>query len=259
MSVASPVPRLVTYGCGSPVRLPMMEALAKGSGSDRYLPEPDPQYQGGHSIVWGLIRGAPQVMQQTRAAGFDFYQVDNAYFGRNQLYRVTRNALQLTQMGDREPTRFEATFRALGLTLRPWQRQRNGPIVICLSTPFLFTLYGMEIQRWTDEVVARIRQKTDRPIHIRGKDDTVPIDQMIADAWCVVTHVSASALDALRLGIPTVTTGDCAATPLATPLDEIDNPRMPDGRERLFATLAYGQFTVQEMQSGVAWRIVSQK
>ena len=81
---------------------------------------------------------------------------------------------------------------------------------------------------------------------------------MIADAWCVVTHVSAAALDALRLGIPVVTTGECAATPLATPIAEIDNPRMPDGRESLFSTLAYGQFTQEEMRSGLAWNVVSE-
>ena len=76
------------------------------------------------------------------------------------------------------------------------------------------------------------------------KDD---IDEAIQDAWCVVTHVSAAALDALRLGVPVITTGECAATPLATALSEINNPRLSEGREMLFSLLANCQFTPEEM------------
>ena len=99
---------------------------------------------------------------------------------------------------------------------------------------------------------------TDRPIQLRSKETLTSIDQEIIDAWCVVTHVSAAALDALRLGIPVVTTQQCGATPLATPIDEIDNPRMADGRESLFSTLAYGQFSPEEMRAGWAWKVVSE-
>jgi hypothetical protein len=122
----------------------------------------------------------------------------------------------------------------------------------------LFGFYGLDIRQWTDVVVRQIRQVSDRPIVLRGKRAAQPIEQAIADAWCVVTHLSAAALDALRLGIPVVTTGECAATPLATPMSKIEDPRMLDGRERLFATLAYGQFTPQEMHAGLAWKLVSE-
>ena len=248
--------QLVAYGCGSPIRQPFIEAMATGSRANAYVPEENATYRGGDSIIWGLIRGAPELMQQTRAAGQDFFQMDNAYFGRDRYYRVTKNALQLTSVAARDHARFEATFRDIGYSLRPWKKQRNGPIVFCLSTHHLFNFYGLDIQRWVDDTAARIRTLTNRPLELRQKQ-TQGIEQQIADAWCVVTHVSAAALDALRLGIPVVTTGDCAATPLATPLEEIDNPRLPDGREELFASLAWGQFTPDEMRSGLAWDVVS--
>ena len=73
------------------------------------------------------------------------------------------------------------------------------------------------------------------------------IDADISNAWCVVTHVSAAALDALRLGIPVVTTGQCAATPLSIKIQDIDNPIFVDGRDELFSLLACGQFTPEEM------------
>jgi hypothetical protein len=232
--------------------------MSNGSQANMYLPQADPAYQGGDSIIWGLIRGAPRLMQQTRVAGCDFYQIDNAYFGRDRYFRVTKNSLQLSGIADRSPLRFKAMFGDLGLSIERWKKRRNGPIVICLSSPFLFGFYGLDIRQWTDLVVRQIRQISGRPILLRGKQAAQPIDQAIADAWCVVTHVSAAALDALRLGIPVVTTGECAATPLATPMSEIEDPRMLDGRERLFATLAYGQFTPQEMHAGLAWKLVSE-
>jgi hypothetical protein len=252
------VKRLVAYGCGSPIRQPIIQAMSRGSRADMYLPQAEPEYQGGDSIIWGLIRGAPRLMEHTRSAGFDFFQLDNAYFGRNRYFRVTKNSTQLTRIVDREPSRFQAIFRELGLSMERWKKQRNGPIVVCLSSPFLFGFYGLNIWEWSESVISQIRQVTDRPIQLRPKDAVTPIDQEIIDAWCVITHVSAAALDALRLGIPVVTTQVCAATPLATPMREIDNPRMLDGRENLFSTLAYGQFTQEEMNTGLAWKIVSE-
>jgi hypothetical protein len=107
----------------------------------------------------------------------------------------------------------------------------------------------MFLQAWIHSVTAEIKKYSNRKIVVRykelmPKDD---IDEAIQDAWCVVTHVSAAALDALRLGVPVITTGECAATPLATPLSEINNPRLSEGRQMLFSMLASCQFTPEEM------------
>jgi hypothetical protein len=37
-------------------------------------------------------------MVETRGSGRDFFQVDNAYFGRNIYFRVTQNALQINYL-----------------------------------------------------------------------------------------------------------------------------------------------------------------
>jgi hypothetical protein len=245
-------PDLVAYGCGSPIRLPFVQALAQGSRARLFLPDANPAYQGGHSLIWGLIRGAPDVMKLTRAAGFDFYQMDNAYFGRDLYYRVTRNALQLTEIQDRDGQRLDAIFQQVGYNFQPWNKNRHAPILLCPSSDFLFGFYGTTGQQWINDTVAKIRRYTDRPIALREKQ-LGGIEAAVKDAWCVVTHVSAAALDALRMGVPVVTTADCAATPLATPIEEIANPRLGMDRRPLFSTLAWGQFTLQEMASGFAW------
>jgi hypothetical protein len=246
---------LTVYACGSPIRQAIMQSIAKGSPSNQFIPDPNPIYQGGNSIIWGLIRGADKLMEQTKASGNDFYQIDNGYFGRNIYYRMTKNQFQLTEINHCDDMRYKKIFSEIGFSILPWQEKRTGPIVICLSSSFLFGFYKINIDQYLQDLISKIRTFTDRPIVIREKF-TEGIDQAINDAWCVITHVSASALDALRLGIPVITTGYCAATPLATPIDQINDPYMPDHREALFASLAWGQFTQSEFESGFAWKAI---
>jgi hypothetical protein len=249
------------YGCGSPIRLPIVHALALGSKADYFYPEENPIYQGGDSIVWGLIRGAREIMIETNQSGRIFYQIDNAYFGRNIYYRITKNALQLSQISDQVTAhRRESIFKELGLRILPWNNKRNGPIILCLSSSHLYEFYGANTEAWITSTIAQIRRFSDREIIIRDKDldPSNPIQAQINNAWCVVTHVSAAALDALLLGIPVITTGHCAASPLSTTFELIENPPMSEGREELFASLSWGQFTPAEMLNGFAWNILTQ-
>lgn len=248
------------YGCGSPIRLPIVQALAKGSNADYFHPEENPIYQGGDSIVWGLIRGAREIMIETNHSGCNFYQIDNAYFGRNIYYRVTKNALQLSEISNLAPPyRYELIFKELDLKILPWNIKRNGPIILCMSSRHLYEFYGANAEQWITSTILQIRKYSDREIVIRDKDldPSNPIQAQINNAWCVVTHVSAAALDALLLGIPVITTGHCAASPMSTRFELIDQPSMPEGRDQLFASLSWGQFTPAEMISGFAWHVVT--
>jgi hypothetical protein len=241
---------LHAYGCGSPVRLPIVQALAIGSGANQFIPNPNPVYQGGNSIVWGLIRGADDVMLKTMQNECDFFQMDNAYFGRNIYYRVTLNALQISRIPSSViNNRYQNILNTLNKPILPWKIRRNGPIVICPSSEFLYLFFGTTLEIWINSVVRELKKYTDRQILIRYKEiaPSDDIDLEISDAWCVVTHVSAAALDAIRLGIPVVTTGECAASPLSIKIQEIDNPKFFDGRDELFSLLACGQFTPEEM------------
>lgn len=244
--------KLVAYGCGSPIRLPIVEALAIGSAANKFIPVSNPVYEGGNSIVWGLIRGAREIMLQTRDSGNDYFQLDNAYFGRNVYFRVTQNALQLNFLPNKVlDNRYKYILEKLGKTILPWKKIRNGPIVICPSSNFMYLFMGTTLESWLKTVVEEIIKFSDRPIVIRFKElmPTDDIDQAIGDAWCVVTHVSSAALDALRLGIPVVTTASCAASSLSTRIQEIEFPEQTEGRDELFSLLAHGQFLQEEMLS----------
>jgi hypothetical protein len=244
--------KLFAYGCGSPIRIPITQALAAGSNADGFIPNSSPIYQGGDSIIWGLIRGAHEIMMQTRKAKNDFFQIDNAYFGRNIYFRVTLNALQLNYLPKSViDNRYKDILKKLGKQIKPWKKERNGPIVICPSSNFLYQYMGTTLEDWIKSVIIETRKNTARPIIIRYKE-LMPkdnIDDEIKDAWLVVTHVSAAALDALRLGIPVITTAPCAASSLTSSFINIESPNQGEGRDELFSLLANGQFTQDEMKN----------
>lgn len=240
---------LNAYSCGSPIRTTVIQAIAIGSHAHNIDFSANPQYLNGDSIIWGLIRGAKELMYLTRQNGYDFYQIDNAYFGRDLFFRITRNELQCTKLKNNSDfSRLENIFKYLNYEIKPWNTNRNGPIIICPSSNFLYSFYDTTLEKWISTTLDLIRKHTDRPIKIRHKDLslTTNIDNEIFNAWCVVTHVSSAGLDALRLGVPVVTTGICAASPLGTPINNIDNPELKDGRYELFSNLAWSQYTLDE-------------
>lgn len=245
--------KLNVYGCGSPIRLPMMQTLANGLNANNFIKKENPQYLDGNSVVWGLIRGAKPIMEITGKHGYDFFQVDNAYFGRNEYFRITKNSLQLIGLPNNvKDNRYINIFKKHNLQYKKWQKKRSDKIIICLSSEYLYSYYSTTLNEWLNNTIKEIRKYTDKEIIVRLKNNNLnSIEKDIENAWCVVTHVSAAALDALRLGVPVVTTGICSATSLSTQISDIDNPLMLEGRDELFSHLAWAQFSIEEMASGL--------
>ena len=102
---------------------------------------------------------------------------------------------------------------------------------------------------WPERVVDQIKSVTDRPIKIRPKG-VGGLREDLAGAHAVVTYSSAAALDALLFGVPAFSV--CAASkPIEDQWEMMDNPSRPE-RDPLFWSVAYGQFTQDEMRSGFA-------
>lgn len=238
------------YACGTPIRKHVCRAMAE------YLKAPlheesSPNYRGGDSVFWGLIRGSKTIRDKTVKAGHDYYQLDNGYLGRDAYYRVTKNAFQLTELVERPAYRFEHIAKHHNIKIRPWYK-KGTKVLFCLSTEHLYKFMDMDIETHKRKTLKAI--KTDREVVVRDKKNNIPIEDALRDAWCVVTHSSAVALDALQYGIPVFTTGPCAAKPCALQdLSRIDDPIYPE-REPLFHSLAWGQFLPEEMKLGLAWK-----
>jgi hypothetical protein len=119
----------------------------------------------------------------------------------------------------------------------------------------------------------RIRDVTDRPIIYRAKSldiprwnagmppnvtvtqGTRPIADVLQDTWAVVTHHSNVAVDGLVMGVPAFTSEGVAATLALSDVAKIERPYFPDDlREQWANDVAYCQWSLREMRSGIVWR-----
>lgn len=163
----------------------------------------------------------------------------------------------------------------LGLVFKPWHKRSDGHIVIAGSSQKYHDFYGLkEPTAWTKKLVAALRVETRREIVYRPKPswkDAVPIEgtrfssgaetieDVLANAWAVVTHGSNACFEAVLEGVPCVVLGDAVAKPISsTNVADIENPRRASYQERLqwAANLAYCQWTMPELASGEAWAVL---
>ena len=131
---------------------------------------------------------------------------------------------------------------------------------------------------WLDKTLATLKQHTDRPIivknkgynpiigydkhggfRVEGKDNTKPSGPIDwNDAYAIVTYNSNITLEATTRGIPCFTHEHNACAPISeTDFSKIEAPKYVD-REPLYYSMAYGQFTAEEISNGYAWKILDE-
>ena len=215
----------------------------------------------GAVFMYGCLRGLKPTLDQAVAEGRTWYYADNGYFrqGRGKqihvgYFRVTRNAIVHDGSGQAQPER----WRRLGLEIKPW-RETGSHVVVCPPDLRYGELWGLDHEAWLKETLKRLKSATDRPIHVRLRevrsDPLKPFAEAIRDAWCLVTHHSNAAVEAALAGVPVICTGPCGATSISTTeIERVEDPPMPDDRERWAAVLAASQWRLDEMRSGECWQ-----
>ena len=91
--------------------------------------------------------------------------------------------------------------------------------------------YQRAVPGWGSRAVDLLRQFTDRPIVVRGRDQAGkrPLAEDLEDCWMVVTFMSNAAVEAAMAGIPVLATGPCAARAIGrTEFSQIENPIYPE-------------------------------
>lgn len=213
----------------------------------------------GPAMVYGVLRGCSEIIHQCNWIGRPYYHMDNGYFRPGHYdghYRITRKGLQYTKI-DKSAT--AERFERLKVSFKPWNKQGRNVVITPLTggmaTYWLPLRDGLHEKRWLDTVVEEVSRNTDRPIIVKQKGAGT-MAEALRDAWCVVTHSSVSALDAILNGIPVIHLSESCAAPVARDhVRYIENPVYPD-REPWFWTLANHQWTLDEIRSGEAWEKV---
>lgn len=240
-------------------------ALAKGFGA-RLAPlpfgEPRRLDLSGPAILGGLQFDMADLLRQARGLGFPYLFVDNGYFrthdGATRIRRrVTPNAYCQFWINEiaAQPG-YGARFDALGLELKPW-RKSGRHILVYLSSPAHSEFFKLEA--WLSETLYMLERYSDRPVIVRRKGELGPLEQELADCWAVVTWSSKLACEATLAGVPAFTGPESGAVPVSGgALENIETPSLCDFRREWACSLAWGQYTTEEIASGMAAEISRQ-
>jgi len=228
------------------------------------------------SAVWlfGILRGTNLVYEHCVKNNINFYYMDRPYWGisRQQPYflRIVKNDHVKNFIDERPEDRFKETFP---YDIKPYHK--NGKkILVCPPTNSISTFFKCE--NWLDNTLAELKKYTDREIIVREKpynpeaqlgadgkihtgenSNKVPKEKIDwNDIHAVVTNNSSITIKALASGVPVFADSNNCAFPIAgKSLSCIEQPVYEDPRP-LFYSLAYGQFTGEEMKNGTARKIL---
>jgi hypothetical protein len=222
-------------------------------------------------VLRGILKH--KIMKRCWADRRDFYYMDTGYMGNNTSpsnphgwklwHRIVPNNLQHTEIIPRPSDRWQK----LNMSLQP--RRYGKQIVVAVPDEKPCKFYGIDLESWIQNTIATIKQYTDRPIVVRQRaarrKDRISTDPLstvlLNDVHALVTFNSNAATESVVLGVPVITLAPAnAAAPVGSQdLSQIESPYWAD-KDKLYAWahhLAYGQFHVNELKDGTAYRILN--
>lgn len=174
-----------------------------------------------------------------------------------------------------DPKRWQQISRDLDITLKPWKT--NGRhILICTQRNGGWSMKGLTVSAWLDQVIADIRRYSDRPIVVRGhpgdkraaeylshnKNYKLSTGHTILDdfnkAWAVVTYNSSPGVAAAIEGIPVFVTDPVPEYSQAfavanVNIADIESPKMWE-RQQWIERLSMCHWNRDELSNGLAWQ-----
>ena len=214
----------------------------------------------------------------------DFYYIDTGYFGnfvslgntsgKKLFHRIVKNDLQKHWLEKHSSDRWQEICKIDPRYQWKGWKKKGRKILIIVPNRKSCVFYGYDVdpyvngeKPWLIKTIETIKKHTDMEIIIREKGSRSArqhhsiFDALDEGVFATVAFNSIAALESVIYGVPAFVTVPCAASPLAlTDLTKITTPYYPD--EDLISkhcrSLAYGQFTSEEIVNGTAWKILNQ-
>ena len=224
--------------------------------------------------MYGILAGSGEVYRWCEKENRDFYFMDHGYFTNAHNHphwlRITKNKHCQNTLQERPTDRYEKHFKQ---DIKPWNKGKK--ILVLPPTNAIANFF--DATDWLDNTIKTLKENTDREIDVREKpyNPTIEIDHVGAtvkvdrptehkgniswrDYHAMVTYNSNTLVASLANGVPVFCDPMCAAAPISeTDFSKIETPKYGD-RIALFSSLAYNNWTLQEMADGTAWRMLNE-
>lgn len=227
-------------------------------------------------IVRGIAAGS--IIDDAFSRGVDYYFVETGYFGnyrsegnpnaRKRWHRVVKNNMQHTRIIDVPDDRWRYLQACDSRLARSGWKKSGSKILIVAPSEKPCVYYGIDKNQWVHDTIEQLKLYTDREIIVREKasrtsrtTSNIIYDVFDQDIYSVVTYNSIAAIESVAYGIPAFALAPTAASPVcSSDLSQIENPYYPDEEfvYRWLCSLAYGQYNLEELLTGEAWRLIQE-
>ena len=202
--------------------------------------------------TYGILRGTLQIIKKVQ----NFYYMDHGYFNQSErkfennrtnvvnldgYFRIVYNNFIHNGLGNYPDDRFKK------LNLKVSKQIKSGKYIL-LSEPSEAMKKMYNVPEWLNDTKSIIKKFTDRNIIVHNKFSKEPLKKLLKEAWAFVSLQSTAGFTAMINGVPAFFT-EKSLKHIAS-ISSIENPEI---NYEIFNNLAYGQWTLKEIESGEAW------
>ncbi len=227
-------------------------------------------------FFWGLAGQNIRQIKECEERGDEWYYVDNGYITEQitrypepiinnydkTYFRICKGGIHTTSFKEHDDKRLNTEFKG-------WQSGEH--ILVCPSSPTVsYYINDMTQEDWIKETTDKIKECTDRPVRLRNKPrpsnqwwNTDILDDL-KGAHCLVTNMSLAAVDAIISGVPCITHSRNVAAGVSNQdisYKTLNYPFKPDDDKinRWMRMLSYNQFTIKEIEDGIAFEVLQKQ
>ena len=206
--------------------------------------------------VYGYKRGTGIAIRKSN----DFWYIDHGYFKQSSrrfiknksiinafdgYFRIVHNNFWHSGDGNHTDDRLKK------LNLQFKERKKNGSyIIVSEPTPDAIEYYNLA--NWTQDTINQISKYSDRKIIIHNRNSNIPLVKLLQDAWAFVSDHSSAGFLSILEGVPAYFTNNSLIKFGST--NQIEKGII---NYSMLNNLAYGQWNMNEIDSGEAWEFLS--
>ena len=213
--------------------------------------------------VFGMLRGTSELIQQSK----EYYYFDHAYLFGNKhspskeigekIYRLTKNYYHIREIKKLKADDYRRIQKYREhIKLKPWKYEGEY-ILFIPPNPHVKNYYWFN-NNWEEQTLKTIKKHTRKPIKIRTKEDTTPLEKDLENAYCTVSYQSTVVIKSIMSGVPSFCDNSSMGLPVSlTDMTQIKDPLYTPERDYWIDTLLANQFTMSEIEDGTAWKYVN--
>tara|TARA_B100001057_G_scaffold352040_1_gene353559 strand:+ start:1342 stop:2151 length:810 start_codon:yes stop_codon:yes gene_type:complete len=235
-------------------------------------------------FFWGLAGNNLREIQRCIDFGIEWWYVDVGYLTQQitrypepkihdyskTYFRICKGNIHTIRCKVGDGTRVsKLESQGIDINFKGWGGGETTHILVAPSSPTVtYHINGISQEEWTKEVTTLIKAHTDMPIRFRNKPRPnnewweTDIRDDLKDCHALVTNMSLSAVDAVMNMVPVFTHQRHICSFISSKdLTKINKPMKPGHKtmNEWIKMVADNQFTIQEIESGIAYEILKEQ